>query len=57
MSKSAIALLLVCVTATPIFGDGIPDAKGAILGRPDKLEWKGRPGFPPTRGKGRRTRR
>jgi quercetin dioxygenase-like cupin family protein len=40
MSKSAIALLLVCVTATPIFGDGIPGAMGTILRRPDKFEWK-----------------
>jgi quercetin dioxygenase-like cupin family protein len=40
MSKSAITLLVVCIAASPIFGDGIPDAMGTILRRPDKLEWK-----------------
>jgi quercetin dioxygenase-like cupin family protein len=43
MSKSAFALLLVCVGATPTFGDGIPDAMGTILRRPEKLEWKDAP--------------
>jgi ChrR Cupin-like domain len=45
MTRSALALFVACVAvfANPTLGDGIPDAMGTILRRPDKLEWKAAP--------------
>src|SRR4051812_40125288 len=45
MMRAALALFVACVAmfANTAVGDGIPDAMGTILRRPDKLEWKAAP--------------